>query len=181
MAYKNHYKKILVIGAALFLLFAPAGMATKINIAHAQETTGGGSGFTIPTVPLQTLSLPGTSIPAATTPAAGSTGSRSNTGSRIHRQAPEQPLNKPRASMIHLNPATCSVFYVSLIVNGDMGVVVSIGAWLVKLGLQFNDNIFNSPECKLDFLFRSQSQILGLCSVLSLSRSPPSFGIKLME
>ena len=152
MAHKNHYKKILVISAALFLLFAPAGVATKINIAHAQETTGGGSGFTIPTVPLQTLSLPGTSIPCYH-PAAGSTGSGAATpvvGS-TGAGAGTAPQQTPSLYDCTKSPATCSVFYVSLIVNGYMGVGVSIGAWLVRLGLQFNDNVFNSPGIQTGF------------------------------
>ena len=151
MAYKNHYKKIFVVGAALFVFFALAGMATKINIAHAQQTTGGGSGLTIPTVPLQTLSLPGTSIPAATTPAAGSTGSTAppvmGTTNGPANTAPTQP----NVLSCSLSPATCGIYLVSLVANGVAALLLTVAAWLVKLGLQFNDNIFNSPAVQTGF------------------------------
>ena len=47
--------------------------------------------------------------------------------------------------------ATCSVFYVALTVNGFMAVLISLGAFLVRLGLQFNDNVFNSPAVLTGF------------------------------
>lgn len=49
------------------------------------------------------------------------------------------------------NPVTCSIFFLSLTVNGYMAVLISVGAWLVRVGLQFNDNIFNSPGVQTGF------------------------------
>ena len=60
-------------------------------------------------------------------------------------------VQNPNVFSCLTSPATCGVFYVALTVNGFMGVLVSVGAFLVRLGLQFNDNIFNSPAVLTGF------------------------------
>ncbi len=48
-------------------------------------------------------------------------------------------------------PVTSAVYYVSLTIDKIMTFAVVGGAFLVRLGLQFNDNIFNSPEVQTGF------------------------------
>lgn len=49
------------------------------------------------------------------------------------------------------NAATCGVYYIALTVDNVMTVGVTLGAFLIRLGLQFNDNIFNSPAVQTGF------------------------------
>lgn len=149
MISKNYYKKIFVLAVALVLLFAPVGMATR----------GSNSGFgklslNINFVDAQSSSPPPapTSAPAPTpvapTGASGGSAPVIQSGAGAGSAAtPQTPSFFSCAS----NAVTCSVYYVALTINGVMGVFVSIGAFLVRLGLQFNDNIYNSPEVQTGF------------------------------
>jgi hypothetical protein len=140
MAHKNHYKKIFVIAAALFVLFAPVGM-----------TMGGGVNRSAVDSKLAPASLqystfrPSFNLNLAeasdTTPTP--VGSSVGVGS--------VSVQNPNFFSCVSSPATCGVFYVSMVVNGAMGLLLTGGAWLVRLGLQFNDNVFNSPAIQTGF------------------------------
>jgi hypothetical protein len=141
MAHKNHYKKIFVIAAALFVLFAPVGM-----------TTGGGAqnlainsspSISIPSYSVFRLSINLNFAGAADVPAPSST---------IGAGAGQvQTSQTPNFFSCAMSPASCAVYYVSLFVNGIMALFIMLGAWLVELGLQFNNNIFNSPAVQTGF------------------------------
>jgi hypothetical protein len=140
MAYKNHYKKIFVIGAALFVLFAPVGMTIR---GEVDEPT------TTPTLALASssystfhLSFNLNLAEATDTPVViGQAGTA----------AGANQTSKPNVFSCATNLATCGVYYVSLVVNGAMGLLLSGGAFLVKLGLQFNDHIFDAPAVQTGF------------------------------
>jgi hypothetical protein len=95
MAHKNHYKKILVVAAALVVIFAPIATAHIAFAADAASTPGVVNWFT--------------------------------------------------------SPVTSAVYYVSLTVDKIMTLAVVGTAALVRLGLQFNEYIFTSPEVTTGF------------------------------
>jgi hypothetical protein len=162
MAHKNHYKKIFVIVAALFILFAPVGVATKIKFVFAQDiqTQTPTINATIPQVPTQNLNV----TQAANTPstAASSATSPTTQGASVGQT---QTSDMNLYSCV-TNVGTCGIFLVALAVNGVMGVLLSGGAWLVKLGLQFNSTIFNSPGVQTGFSILLA--IANLCFVLGI-------------
>jgi hypothetical protein len=47
--------------------------------------------------------------------------------------------------------ASCGIFYTAYIINTIVALFVNLGAWLVGLGLEFNDNVFNSPAVQTGF------------------------------
>jgi hypothetical protein len=49
------------------------------------------------------------------------------------------------------NVATCSVYFMAIVINSIIGFFVSTGAFLVRIGLQFNDNIVDSPAVQIGF------------------------------
>ena len=159
MANKNHYKKIFVGVAALFVLFAPVGSVLKTNLALAQQTIQTQTptiNTTIPTQSLQTFSVTPTTVPAAGTTAASTGGTTAattpTTGAVVSGAgAGQAQTQNPSFLACATNAVTCSVYYVALFMNGVMGLLVSIGAFLVRLGLQFNDNIYNSPAVQTGF------------------------------
>jgi hypothetical protein len=130
---KVSYKKLLAIGAALFVLFAPIG----ITNSPANKTTniflGAAASHLSPQPTSFSLSFSFNLAEATTTPTA------------VGTAAGATSVQNPNGFACATNPATCGVYYVSLITNGAMGLLLVIGAWLVRLGLQFNDNLFNSP------------------------------------
>ena len=138
MVHKNHYKKIFVIAATLFVLFAPVGSALKINSVFAQTTqTGGTAAATANTA----AATPTAATGSTPTPVTGQAGASAGAA-----QIPSMNLLDCLKS-----PATCGVYYTSLVANGAMGLLLTVSAWLVKLGLQFNNNIFNSPAVQTGF------------------------------
>jgi hypothetical protein len=54
---------------------------------------------------------------------------------------------------------TCIVYTVTLTVSDIMGVFVSLGALVVKLGLSFNQGIYNSPFIQNGFSPSSSSRL----------------------
>ncbi len=140
---KNLYKKIFVIGTALFLVFAPVGITMNSGVSQglnpapfsALATQGAVEGSLLSPSPLH-LSFNFNFAEATTT-----------TGAFGGTVAVQQPNFYDCVT----SPATCGVFYVSLVANGAAGLFLTIGAFLVRLGLQFNDNIFNSPAVLTGF------------------------------
>lgn len=57
----------------------------------------------------------------------------------------------PASPNLLTSPITGAVYYVALTVDKVMTFAVVAGAFLVRLGLQFNNNIFNSPEVQTGF------------------------------
>lgn len=49
------------------------------------------------------------------------------------------------------NPATCALYIVSWFINALASLFVSLGAWLVRLGLSFNNTVFDSPTVQIGF------------------------------
>ncbi|MGD1002983.1 MAG: hypothetical protein ABR884_00195 [Minisyncoccia bacterium] len=147
MAHKNHYKKIFVVVAALFVLFAPVGITTvggtqnSTSIPAAAPTTRGILIKSAPPSPYSAFRLSFNLSLAQATPTAPTTGA--GAGQNI-------PVN-PNWYSCTTNLATCGVYYVALTINGVMGLLVSLGATLVRLGLQLNDNVFNSPAVQTGF------------------------------
>ena len=151
MTHKNHYKKIFIITAALFVLFAPVGMTVRNSVVQ-KSTVGAAStsmvvqargvALTSPTLlsPYSAFRLTlNLNLAEATSPTAvGASAGATNV----------QDVNFLACAQ---NVATCGVYYVTLVVNGVMGLLLVGGAWLVKLGLQFNDNVFNSPAVQTGF------------------------------
>jgi hypothetical protein len=144
MAHKNYYKKLFIATAALFILFAPVGMTIK-------GVVKGSASVLVPTSAIQGIIENASPSPyssfrlsfnvnlaEATTVTTGA-GAGSTPGMN------NNPLDCAKSLV------TCGVYYVSLTVNGSMAVFVTIGAWLVRLGLQFNDNIYNSPAVQTGF------------------------------
>ena len=125
MAHKNHYKKIFVIAAALFVLFAPVGI------------TMGGRANGLVAAP--------TSI-SLTSPLYSSFRLSFNVN-----LAEATATDTPSVVNWFTSPVTSAVYYVSLTVDKIMTLAVVAGAFFVRLGLQFNDNIFNSPEVQTGF------------------------------
>ena len=109
---KNFYKKIFVIGAALFILFAPAGI------------TVGGFQASVNSSSFRLVSLNFNVAFAA---------------------------SKPGIWSWTFSPATSAIALVSYVVDNIMALAVMLGAFLVRLGLQFNENIFNSPAVQTGF------------------------------
>ncbi len=139
MAHENHYKKIFVITAALFIIFTPVGMTikngTKDLTANFSPSASPYSAFRL-SFNLN-LATAATRAPSATIGAgAGQTQATSQT---------------PNFFSCTMSPASCAVYYVSLFVNGIMALFITLGAWLVELGLQFNSNIFNAPAIQIGF------------------------------
>lgn len=136
MAHNPNYKKIFVLAAALFLIFAPVGV-----------TVGGSNNKPLTATPTVALSQSHSFhfvfnlnlADAATTTSGAQYGIGSATTNSI------DPLS------CLTSPATCGVFLVSMVVNGAFGLLLTGGAWLVRLGLQFNDNVFNSPAIQTGF------------------------------
>ncbi len=58
---------------------------------------------------------------------------------------PAQVPNLLSCAITGGNLGTCIIFAVTLFFSQIMGLFVSLGAWLVQLGLQFDSNIYNSP------------------------------------
>lgn len=102
---KSFYKKVFVVGAALFVLLTPIQMTI---------TGGGVASLHISTAFAQ--NAPPTQTPDFWT-----------------------------------DPITASLYYVALSVDNVMALAVALAAFLVRLGLQFNDNIFNSPAVQTGF------------------------------
>ena len=46
---------------------------------------------------------------------------------------------------------TCAVYYVALTINGAMAMLLMIFGYVIRLALQFNNNIFNSPAVQTGF------------------------------
>lgn len=167
MEHKNHYKKIFVIAAALFVLFAPVGMTLgggasgltatpTVDLAQAQGTGAAGISGAAATVtsgatsgaPSGGASLTGTpSSPAS--PAATSPGTNAGTTTGVGAGA--SSAQNPSLWSCSGSLATCGVYYVALVVNGIMAGALTLFALLVQLALQFNDNIFNSPAVQTGF------------------------------
>ncbi|HUD10856.1 MAG TPA: hypothetical protein VMS08_00475, partial [Candidatus Saccharimonadia bacterium] len=157
MINKHHYKKIFVGLAALFILFAPVGMTmgggmgtSSHVILNTMPTTGSGIAENISTTrsPYSTFRLTFNLDLAEATSGGPAAGSPPTTGAGAGANAAPQI---PNFFSCASSAVTCSVYYVALIVNGAMGVLVSVGAFLVRLGLQFNDNIYNSPAVTTGF------------------------------
>jgi len=146
MTFKGHYKKLFVGAAALVLLFAPVGMATKSGTSiqnSAAISTGTNSSITqqlaanhiLFPISLElnfALATDTTSVPVG-----------AGAGTAV--------AQSPNLLSCASSPATCGVYYVSLVINGIMSLLLMGGAWLVELGLQFNDNVFNSPAIQTGF------------------------------
>jgi hypothetical protein len=146
MANKKYYKKIFIAAAALFILFAPVGITTKsatqspstaIVLATNAREASNNSLFSLSSYSTFRLSLRLNLVEAADTTVGAGAG--------------VAQVQTPNWLSCASNPATCGVYYISLVVNGGMGLFVALGAWLVRLGLQFNDNIFNSPAVTTGF------------------------------
>ena len=170
MERKSHYKKIFVIGAALFVLFAPVGSVFKVNLAAAQDnglgvlavptynTLGSDTGGTTPgagttaaaSAAASTPSAPVAAAPSTAATAAGTTAGTTVTAGTTGAGVGNVATTPDFYSCI-TSPATCGVYYVALTINGLMGLLVSLGATLVRLGLQLNDNVFNSPAVQTGF------------------------------
>jgi hypothetical protein len=139
MAHKNHYKKIFVLAAALFVLLAPVGM----TISGGMNGSGAAPALAPTSLRYSSFRLSfnvnlAEATDTATTAVIGQTGTSAGT-------------NPPNVFSCITSPATCGVYYVSLVVNGAMGLILMGGAFLVKLGLQFNDNIFDAPAVQIGF------------------------------
>jgi hypothetical protein len=151
MAHKHYYKKIFVIAAALVVLFAPVGIVEKqgstYDLTHAPTIAqSAANSFALPPTysPFHLFFSFNIAEASGTTAMApiGTTGAAA--GAHVGAQSPD-------FFSCASNLATCSVYYVSLVVNGAMGLLLVGGAYLVQLGLQFNDNIFNAPAVQIGF------------------------------
>lgn len=49
------------------------------------------------------------------------------------------------------SPATCAIYYVMVLLNAIMSLFLSLGAMFVRLAMQFNDQIINSPAVQSGF------------------------------
>ncbi len=49
------------------------------------------------------------------------------------------------------NPFSCTVSGLSVVINSLLGLLVAVGAWFVRLGLQFNEHIVDSPAVQSGF------------------------------
>lgn len=133
---RSFYKKVFVIGVALFVLFSPIGLTTKeaasspIKLNAPQILPSLASSFSL------ALKL---NLAEATTTETTGAGAGSAT------------VQNPNLFSCTINAATCGVYYVALVLNGIAGVGLSIAAFAVRLGLQFNDNVFNSPAVQTGF------------------------------
>ena len=149
MPHKNHYKKIFVIAAALFVLFAPVGMTMGGGAQNSTSISAGApttQEFAIKSAapsPYSAFRLSFNLSLAAATP----TPTAPTTGAGVGQNVPVNPDWYSCAT----SPVTCGVYYVALTLNGIMGLFVSLGATLVRLGLQLNDNVFNSPAVQTGF------------------------------
>jgi len=153
MPSENFYKKIFVAGAALFLLFAPAGfvpkgrpLSKKLTIAYALAQTQ-----TTPPIETQTPivdapipSVPAPTIPVTGTPVATTPPTTAGSPSALATASNQQPN-------FFTHPITGPVYYIAYVVDSIMSLAVMGTAALVRLGLQFNDNIFNSPAVQTGF------------------------------
>lgn len=70
--------------------------------------------------------------------------------SSAHAQSNTQ-LASPNLYSCLSDAPTCGVYLAALTANGIVSLFVTLGAFLVRLGLQFNDNIFNSPAVLTGF------------------------------
>jgi len=145
---KKNYKKILVVGAALFILFAPVGMTMKNGTRGSITVPGSGAAakgiaenIPVHTSPYSTFRI------SFNLNLAEATITPPTTGAGVGQNVPTNPNWYSCAT----SPVTCGVYYVALTVNGIMGLFVSLGATLVRLGLQLNDNVFNSPAVQTGF------------------------------
>ena len=137
---KKNYKKILVIVAALFILFAPVGMTINEGISSAQGIAGN---LSVEKSHYSTFHLSfnlDLAKASDTTPI--------STGASVGQTAKAQ---SPNLYTCVSSPATCGVYYTALVINGAMGLLLVGGAFLVKLGLNFNENIFNAPAVQIGF------------------------------
>jgi len=149
MPHKTHYKKIFVIATALFVLFIPATITVKNNTqrsllsptpAAAKQRQGLAENILPQQSPYSSFRLTfNLNLAEATSPTA------------VGASAGATNIVSPDLLSCAQNVATCGVYYVTLVVNGVMGLLLIGGAWLVKLGLQFNDNVFNSPAVQTGF------------------------------
>ncbi len=149
MTRKNHYKKIFVLTATLFVLFAPVGITmgggaqNSTSIPAAPHSTQGIVIKSVSPSPYSAFRLSFNLSLAQATP----TPVAPTTGAGVGSNVPTSPNWYSCAT----SPATCGVYYVALTINGIMGLLVSLGAALVRLGLQLNDNVFNSPAVQTGF------------------------------
>jgi hypothetical protein len=135
MKVKDSYKKILALAATLFIIFAPVGITAGND---AQSSPHDNPGTTSPLSFNFTLSLA----------EAAPTGTIGTVGTAAGANASVQSVNFWSCAQ---QPATCAIYLTALVVNGAMGLLLTGGAYLAELGLQFNDNIFNSPAVQIGF------------------------------
>ncbi len=128
MKKKNCYKKIFIVAAALFVLFAPVGVKTNSGAVDSVLTQTSSGHFAFSNAFNLNVAV-----------AATSTSGTPNT--------PAQPSFFNCATSV----ATCGVYYVALFSNSVIALLISIGAALVRFGLQINDNVFNSPAVQTGF------------------------------
>jgi hypothetical protein len=145
MANKNYYKKIFVVAAALFILFAPVGFVLKFNFALAQATNAPATNlFNTPGANAANALGAGNTAPlptAQTTPVV----SPAVIGNSSLAAAQN---NQPN---FFTSPIEGPIYFVAYGVDSIMSLAVMGTAALVRLGLQFNDNIFNSPAVQTGF------------------------------
>jgi hypothetical protein len=136
MAHKNHYKKIFVTAAALFILFAPVGMTSGgmiVGTAHSLNQAMF-SPLNHSTLPISfRLNL---ALATTTTTGVG---------------AGTTPTQNPDLFSCAAVGVTCAVYYVALTINGAMAMLLMIFGYVIRLALQFNNNIFNSPAVQTGF------------------------------
>lgn len=136
MTIKNNYKQILAVIAALFILFAPVGFTMSGTGQSSSAIPGPITMAQNPWIAFRPSFSVNLAEATTTTTGAGA--------GTVAAQSPNfyDCIN---------SPATCSVYLVSLVANGAAGLLLVAGAWLVRLGLTFNDNIFNSPAVLTGF------------------------------
>lgn len=138
MTHKSSYKKIFVL-IALIVLFTP------VSVTMRGKTNG--SLTILP--PVKALSPYSAFGPSVSLNFAEAT--TTSTAVPVGQTGTAAGVNPPNLFSCASNPATCGVYYVSLVVNGVMALILTGGAFLVKLGLQFNDNIFTAPAVQIGF------------------------------
>jgi hypothetical protein len=140
---KGLYKKIFVIGAALFILFAPVGVTMTGTTGPTGATSGLGLAVNTP----QPMVTGGFAFPVSFTMNLAFATTTTGTGAGTSND----PIQPPSFLNCATSPATCGVYYASLVVNGTMALLMALGGWLIQLGLQFNNNIFNAPAVQIGF------------------------------
>ena len=129
MTLKNHYKKIFVGVAALFVLFAPISLVPRFNFALAQTTN-----------------VTATPKPAGTTVTPTPT-----TGQSTQKTPTPTTPNLFACTAAGGSLATCGVYLIAIVINGIITVGIAIAAFFTRIGLSANSQIFSSPEVQTGF------------------------------